>query len=145
MSESIELGGAVAPELRKIVTAGFLRRAVGAIIDGLVLAPILVALFAIPRGPQVALPDPWKLELFFACTLGYGTLMLGRYGWTVGMRAMKVRVAQADGGPINYGTAAVRTFAYWLPPIMSALPWTLRQGFGPPSSLVRNVSPCFGS
>lgn len=123
------------PEVGKpITTAGFLRRAVAAVVDSLVVGwPVggIVVLLDFFHRPIAREPLQVVAVLWAAMTT-YSILMLGRFGWTVGMRALKVRVARADGTPINYRTAALRTLAYQLPGIVPVvldwLGWAIAEG-----------------
>ena len=109
----------------QLVTAGFLRRFVASLIDGLVLYPVTIPLLVIPTYPNVESPRPWQWGLLYAVWFAYAVAMLGRFGWTLGMRALKVRVSRADGGPVGYKCAAVRTLAYLLPGLAASLVyWT---------------------
>jgi uncharacterized RDD family membrane protein YckC len=45
----------------------------------------------------------------------YGTLMIGRWGRTVGMMKLDLRVTDRQGGDIGWGRAALRTAVLLLP------------------------------
>jgi uncharacterized RDD family membrane protein YckC len=49
------------------------------------------------------------IGLVIGCT--YSTLMVGKYGATVGKMAAKIKIVNADGTPVSYGKAAGRYFA----------------------------------
>lgn len=56
----------------------------------------------------------------------YFTLLEGRYGQTVGKMAVKIKVVQeADGAPIDYSQAAVRTILRLLDGIPYVIPYLL--------------------
>jgi len=60
---------------------------------------------AISLGPIAALTVIGLVVWFF-----YFTLLEGRYGQTIGKMALSIKVVrETDGGPIDYGEAAVRT------------------------------------
>jgi uncharacterized RDD family membrane protein YckC len=62
----------------------------------------------------------------FAVFILYFTLLEGRYGQTVGKMAVKIKVVrEADGAPIDYSQAAVRTILRFLDEIPYALPYLL--------------------
>ena len=61
---------------------------------------------AVLIGPGYAVGVLVSLAVFFV----YFTLLEGRYGQTVGKMAVKIKVVrEADGSPINYEEAALRT------------------------------------
>ena len=85
------------------------------VISGILAIPLLVAAIAVnvtngnvsavSWGPIVALLVVGLIVWFL-----YFTLLEGRYGQTVGKMALSIKVVrQADGAPIDYGEAAVRT------------------------------------
>jgi uncharacterized RDD family membrane protein YckC len=85
------------------------------VIVGILTIPFLVATIAvnvangnvsaISSGPIVALTVVGLVVWFL-----YFTLLEGRYGQTVGKMALSIKVVrEADGAPIDYGEAAVRT------------------------------------
>jgi uncharacterized RDD family membrane protein YckC len=56
----------------------------------------------------------------------YFTLLLGRYGQTVGMMAVKIKVVrEADSGPISYGAAFIRTILLLIDEIPYVIPYLL--------------------
>jgi len=56
----------------------------------------------------------------------YFTLLLGRYGQSVGMMAVKIKVvSEADSGPITYGAAFIRTILLYIDEIPYAIPFLL--------------------
>jgi uncharacterized RDD family membrane protein YckC len=84
------------------------------VISGILAIPLLVAAIvnvtngnvsAVSLGPIVALSVVGLVVWFL-----YFTLLEGRYGQTVGKMALNIKVVrEADGAPIDYGEAAVRT------------------------------------
>jgi uncharacterized RDD family membrane protein YckC len=84
------------------------------VISGILAIPLLVAAIvnvtngnvsAVSLGPIVALSVVGLVVWFL-----YFTLLEGRYGQTVGKMALSIKVVrEADGAPIDYGEAAVRT------------------------------------
>ena len=85
------------------------------VISGILAIPLLVAAIAVnvtngnvsavSWGPIVALSVVGLVVWFL-----YFTLLEGRYGQTVGKMALSIKVVrEADGAPIDYGEAAVRT------------------------------------
>ena len=62
----------------------------------------------------------------FAVFILYFTLLEGRYGQTVGKMAVKIKVVrEADGAPIDYSQAAVRTILRFLDEIPYIIPYLL--------------------
>jgi uncharacterized RDD family membrane protein YckC len=56
----------------------------------------------------------------------YFTLLLGRYGQSVGMMVVKIKVvSEADSGPITYGAAFIRTILLYIDEIPYAIPFLL--------------------
>jgi len=56
----------------------------------------------------------------------YFTLLLGRYGQSVGMMVVKIKVvSEADSSPITYGAAFVRTILLWIDAIPYVIPYLL--------------------
>ena len=84
------------------------------VISGILAIPLLVAAIvnvtngnvsAVSLGSIVALSVVGLVVWFL-----YFTLLEGRYGQTVGKMALSIKVVRdADGAPIDYGEAAVRT------------------------------------
>ena len=85
------------------------------VISGILAIPLLVAAMAanvtngnvsaVSLGPIIALSVVGLVVWFL-----YFTLLEGRYGQTVGKMALSIKVVrEADGAPIDYGEAAVRT------------------------------------
>lgn len=133
-------------------TAGLGQRAAAAVIDTLLLFALATPL-ALPWLEQVmSAVMAADADLFFELVLeydvawwpllggysvafGYGVLMLGRYGRTLGMMVFGVRVTNLDGTDIGWRTAALRTAAYVVPDTaavvlyaQSELAWSLVSG-----------------
>ena len=53
--------------------------------------------------------------------VGYETLMIGKYGATLGKMAAKVRVVTAEGGKVSYGRALGRYFSKLLSGMICAI------------------------
>jgi uncharacterized RDD family membrane protein YckC len=80
------------------------RRVLAALIDLALLVPVALAMSALFGGftPEAqVLTAGWALYYYFALESGEGQ--------TLGKRIMKIRVARADGGPLDMGRVAVRT------------------------------------
>jgi uncharacterized RDD family membrane protein YckC len=66
------------------------------------------------------------VALVIVIELLYFTLLLGRYGQSVGMMAVKIKVvSEADSGPITYGAAFIRTILLYIDEIPYAIPFLL--------------------
>ena len=64
--------------------------------------------------------------LGFLIGLLYFTLLLGRYGQSIGMRVVKIKVvSEADSSPITYGAAFVRTILLLIDAIPYVVPYLL--------------------
>jgi uncharacterized RDD family membrane protein YckC len=85
------------------------------VISGILTIPLLVAVIAanvtngtvsaVSIGPLIGLSVVGLVVWFL-----YFTMLEGRYGQTVGKMALNIKVVrEADGAPIDYGDAAVRT------------------------------------
>ena len=113
-------------------TAGLGQRAAAAVMDALVMFALLTPL-SLPWLEQVMsaamIPDVdllldllsphhqpwWAVAEGFTAASGYAIFMLGRYGRTLGMMVLGLRVTNLDGRHIGWGKAALRTAAYVLP------------------------------
>jgi uncharacterized RDD family membrane protein YckC len=106
-------------------TAGLLRRGAAGLLDALILSPLWL-LFWLPYirlaiHPETGFsslayePAPWRFAVAFASAFAYGAVMLGRYGRTVGMMALQIRVTNLDGSCVGFSRAAVRTAIFLLP------------------------------
>jgi uncharacterized RDD family membrane protein YckC len=112
-------------------------RFVALLIDGIILGIIgyiLIFLFAssaitvdtstgaVSFGPAYYA----AVALVIVIELLYFTLLLGRYGQSVGMMAVKIKVvSQADSGQITYGAAFIRTILLYIDEIPYAIPFLL--------------------
>jgi len=112
-------------------------RFVALLIDGIILGIIgyiLIFLFAasaitvdtstgaVSIGPAYYA----AVALVIVIELLYFTLLLGRYGQSVGMMAVKIKViSERDSGPITYGAAFVRTILLYIDEIPYAIPFLL--------------------
>jgi len=112
-------------------------RFVALLIDGIILGIIgyiLIFLFAasaitvdtstgaVSIGPAYYA----AVALVIVIELLYFTLLLGRYGQSVGMMAVKIKViSEGDSGPITYGAAFVRTILLYIDEIPYAIPFLL--------------------
>ena len=66
------------------------------------------------------------VALVIVIELLYFTLLLGRYGQSVGMMAVKIKVvSEVDSGPITYGAAFIRTILLYIDEIPYAIPFLL--------------------
>jgi len=108
-------------------TAGFLQRGFAALIDTLIFAPLTLVIFApiyIKGMDNITFEFTiygaywWCYVLSNLLSLAYGTIMLGRYGRTLGMMALKLRVTNVDASAIGYRKALFRTIIFLLPWIM---------------------------
>lgn len=98
--------------------AGLRRRLAAMIYDGLVLCGLLFAVtlaVLVLRGGRAVAPDtPWftallivVMQLFFGWFWTHG-------GQTLGMRAWRLRIRSATGGPPGWRQAVIRFLAAWL-------------------------------
>jgi uncharacterized RDD family membrane protein YckC len=113
-------------------TAGLARRAAAALIDTVVLL-ILMTPLTLPQLEHLMVAVMaadgdlffdtlleydlawWRTAGLYAIGFGYGVLMLGRYGRTLGMMVFGVRVTNLNGTDIGWRKAALRTAAYVVP------------------------------
>jgi len=82
---------------------------------------------SISGGPSAAVLG-WLGFISLAVPFLYFTLLQGRYGQSVGMMALKIKVVSEDGSPIDYGAAAIRTvlmvidvIPYFIPFLLGAI------------------------
>jgi uncharacterized RDD family membrane protein YckC len=75
-------------------------------------------------GPSVALWG-WVGLVGLAVPFLYYTLLQGKYGQSVGMMAVKIKVVNEDGSPIDHGAAAVRTVLMIIDAIPYFVPYLL--------------------
>ena len=78
----------------------------------------------ISGGPSAAVLG-WISLITVAVPFLYYTLLQGRYGQSVGMMAVKIKVVNEDGSPIDYGAAAVRTILMVIDAIPYFIPYLL--------------------
>jgi uncharacterized RDD family membrane protein YckC len=105
--------------------AGFWRRFLAAIVDGIVLAIVnFILQFAIlfPMFGLSDTSDPANLALNIGLLIGlyaiqigtgftYETVLIWKYGATLGKLACQVEVVTAEGKPVSYGLSVGRYFA----------------------------------
>ncbi|MEP6956342.1 MAG: RDD family protein, partial [Chthoniobacterales bacterium] len=101
---------------REMNYAGFWIRFVAKFVDGLIVG---VPGYAVRFGIVALLPNPesivtvtlisWLISLSMNIT--YYTWLHGKYGATLGKMACGLRLVQANGGKVSYGTAIGRFFA----------------------------------
>jgi len=119
-------------------TAGLVRRAAAALIDMVVLL-VLTTPLAVPQLEQLMVAAMavdadlffdtlleydlawWRTAGISAVGFGYGVLMLGRHGRTLGMIVFGVRVTNLNGTDIGWRKAALRTAAYVVPGVACAV------------------------
>ncbi|HTL17468.1 MAG TPA: RDD family protein [Patescibacteria group bacterium] len=104
-----------------MVFAGFWTRFAAVMIDGVLLFFVNMAtnavaavMFGTAARNQPAAVIVFQVILFFfnlAVNLGYETMMIGKYGATLGKMAMKVTVVTGDGEKLTYLRALGRYFA----------------------------------
>jgi uncharacterized RDD family membrane protein YckC len=134
---SAEPASAYAASEPQVQYQGVAIRFVALIIDGLILGIIdyiLIFLFtgsattidastgAVSFGPAYYA----AVALVIVIELLYFTLLLRRYGQSVGMMAVKIKVvSETDSGPITYGAAFIRTILLYIDQIPYAIPFLL--------------------
>jgi len=135
---SAEPASAYAASEPQVQYQGVAIRFVALIIDGLILGIIdyiLIFLFtgsattidastgAVSLGPAY---PAYYVALGIVLGLLYFTLLLRRYGQSVGMMAVKIKVvSETDSGPITYGAAFIRTILLYVDQIPYAIPFLL--------------------
>lgn len=93
-------------------------------VDGLIVIAPLMILLMISTGVMGATVGPggtpstafMAIQVLFQVVMYggivvYNTFMIGRYGYTLGKKALGLKVVQADGSPVSYGRACGRAFA----------------------------------
>ncbi|MDI6784251.1 MAG: RDD family protein, partial [bacterium] len=124
--------GAIAPSYNSAVPVGFWIRLGAYFIDGICTTLIsyfcgliLGIVFGISEygGGGLSQSDVSGIEalaqLFgLIITVSYHTLLIGKYGQTLGKMAVGIQVVQKDGGPVSYARACGRYFSYFI----SAIP-----------------------
>jgi len=108
--------------------AGILTRFAAVFLDGLILGVIniVIGLVAGLSAAQAAGVQPKgvaavQIVLFaiqMAIGVSYETIMIGKYGATLGKMACKIKVVTADGGRVSYARALGRYFAKMLSGLM---------------------------
>ena len=94
-------------------------RFVALLIDAIILGIIASAFFLV-AGYYASIVLDVVIELL------YFTLLLGRYGQSVGMMVVKIKVvSEADSSPITYGAAFVRTILLYIDAIPYVVPYLL--------------------
>jgi uncharacterized RDD family membrane protein YckC len=100
--------------------AGFWRRFAAVLIDGIALFIVAIALqFAIvlssgqPFGTAPLSPGLLLIQQTVGLLVAvlYETILIGKFGATLGKMALKVHVVTADGGRVSYARALGRYFA----------------------------------
>lgn len=108
--------------------AGFWRRFLASVVDGLLLGVvnfIVQMVILLPAISMTEIADPASaginiglLLVLYAIQLGtaftYETVLIWKYGSTLGKMACKVEVITAEGKPISYGLSVGRYFAKML-------------------------------
>lgn len=95
--------------------AGFWIRFLAKFIDGIVLG---IPGYALQFGAMSLFSEPQKgyglligWVLSMALQIAYNTVLVGKYGATLGKMACGLRIVRANGGPVGYGLACGRYFA----------------------------------
>ncbi len=110
--------GAIAPV--RMLYAGFWIRFVAVFIDAILLWVVQMVLNFVFMGTLMASQYSESratgagivlVILQYAVAIGYETIMIGRYGATLGKMALGLRVVKSDGGRVGYGRAFGRYFA----------------------------------
>jgi uncharacterized RDD family membrane protein YckC len=100
--------------------APIITRFAAVFLDGIILGVVNVVMGAIVgvmiagMGQQSTAAIALQGVLFaiqMAIGAGYETIMVGKYGATLGKMACKIKVVTPDGGPVGYGQACGRYFA----------------------------------
>ncbi len=98
------------------------------IISGIVTFPFRSDVSVNPTTGAVSIGPGYAIgvALAFIIELLYFTLLIGRYGQSVGMMAVKIKVVrEADFGSISYGAAFVRTILLVIDAIPYFIPYLL--------------------
>ena len=100
--------------------AGFWVRAGATILDGIILSPINLLLMYWLTSSAIASPETAGSNqsiaqlIQFIVGFLYITLMIWKYGGTLGVHASGLRIINADGSKISYAKSVGRYFAYLL-------------------------------
>jgi len=89
--------------------AGFGKRLVAYLIDGLIFIPIELASQSVAN---------LQLIIYIVLWFAYMTWMNGKFGATIGKQVMKLKIIKENGSPINYSDALVREIASYLSAIV---------------------------
>jgi len=85
---------------------------VGVVVRLAVLAASGLFIAGTHGNPEIAIAALLFMSAFqFGLPVAYETVMVGRYGATLGKMALKLRVVVADGQPMSYARSFGRTFA----------------------------------
>jgi uncharacterized RDD family membrane protein YckC len=106
----------------KLRYAGFWRRFVAVLLDGIILGIVNIVLQVISLAAIAGLFESAQdvgavfavYGIQIATAVTYETVLIGKYGSTVGKMALQLEVVNASGGPVSYGRAFGRYFAKWL-------------------------------
>ena len=132
-----EAGRPYAPPATEMAYQGVAIRLVALIIDAIILGIISYIIVAISARSAISVNTSTgavsigpayyaAIVVVIVIELLYFTLLLGRYGQTVGMMAVKIKVVrEADSGPITYGAAFVRTILLLIDEIPYFIPYLL--------------------
>ncbi|WP_117238111.1 RDD family protein [Thermus sediminis] len=91
-----------------MVTASPWRRLVAYLVDGLILAPLVVLVMAL-GGVDLANPTPLQNFTFNALpSWAYYVVFTALYGATPGKMLLGIRVVKTDGNPVDWLTAFMR-------------------------------------
>ncbi len=119
---------------------------IAALVDSLIFSPLLFLLYfpgiraAIDGAVAPEFPYEftwWRYGLFSAVSFAYSVFLLGRYGRTVGMMALHIRVTNLDGSDIGWRKAVLRTAVYLLPFFLASV---LRNSSEAASSLISGLA-----
>jgi len=100
--------------------AGFWARVGTTILDGIILMPVNLLMVyllgaAMVATPQNAFSNQLLIQfLQIAVSFLYTTLLIWKYGGTLGLLSSGLRVVNADGTPVSYLKSVARYFAYML-------------------------------
>ncbi len=113
------------PEPRPDEPAPLLRRLAALVYDALLLLALLfvftLVVIVTRGGREVGPGTPWFGASIVAIALLFCAGFWTRGGQTLGMRAWRIRVIAAGGGPITWPRAAARFFAGWLAALPAGL------------------------
>ncbi len=98
--------------------SGFWRRVGAALIDFLIISPLLFANFYMGDSQQYYLYSILPIQLF---TFIYYVFLVAKFGATPGKLVMNMRVAMLDGSPITFKAACLRYGLWWILGLMSAV------------------------